>query len=120
MNNLSSDSSSSPSSAEIVTPVAPSPRNQTPRAAIVTRYHAPTNHRGARIKVETQRGSAFFPHPYALSGSAVHYWAAAQMLARFKVEDAEKHGADAPGWGELSNFAAGVLPTGEHVFVALD
>ena len=71
--------------------------------AIQTRYLAPTNTLGARIKAWAQAGSVTIPYPHELSGQAV-YRAAAQALA------------DKYGW--KSQYLGGQLSNGDHVFVA--
>lgn len=71
--------------------------------AIQTRYLAPTNTLGARIKAWAQAESVTIPYPYGLSGQAVHR-AAAQALA------------DKYGWTD--RYLGGQLPNGDYVFVA--
>lgn len=71
------------------------------------------------MKVTTQRGGRFFEYRHDLSGSDCFHAAAAEMLARFEAEDKAKYGDDAKGWGTLADFACGILPTGEHVYVSV-
>jgi hypothetical protein len=52
-----------------------------------------------------------------LSGSAVFAYAAGLCLDSIKQDDFNQYGENAEGWGELSDFSHGVLPSGEHVFV---
>lgn len=85
--------------------------------AITAKYIGATNCRGSRIKVISQRGSKTYPYPHELSGSAVFAYAANLYLESIKAEDAKKYGDNAEGWGKLSDFSHGVLPSGEHVFV---
>lgn len=92
-------------------------KNDIALAAITAKYIGATNNRGSRIKVTSQRGSKTYPYPYDLSGSACFAYAANLYLDAIKSEDVEKYGPDAEGWGELSDFSHGVLPSGEHVFV---
>lgn len=70
--------------------------------AIVTKYHGPTNNRGARISASDEDGNRVsIPYPYELSGEAVHRKAADALCAKL-------------GWeGKL---AAGSTKTG-YVFV---
>ena len=91
-------------------------KNENPRAAIVTKYKAATNYKGARIIVKSCRGRKVYPYPYELSGSDCHIWAADQYLKAIAEEDAAKYGA-AIGWGKISDFSVGVLPSGEYAFV---
>lgn len=89
----------------------------TARAALRVAFYGPTNTRGARLKVETQRGSAFFPYPHELNRDEAFHSAAAAMLARFAAEDAHRYGPDAKGWGTLAEFVPGWLPDGSAVYV---
>lgn len=48
--------------------------------AIVTKYHGPTDHRGARISASDEDGNKIYlPYPHELSGEAVHRWAAQEL-----------------------------------------
>jgi len=91
--------------------------NTTALAAIVSKYIAPTNSRGARIVVKSQRSRRSYLYPYELSGEAVHVWAVEQYLSSIIAEDRKEYGSEATGWGTIADFSVGVLPTGEHVFV---
>lgn len=71
--------------------------------AIQTRYLAPTNTRGARIKAWAQTGSITIPYPHELSGQAVHRAAALDL-------------ADKYGW--KGQYLGGQLPNGDYAFVA--
>jgi hypothetical protein len=71
--------------------------------AIQTRYLAPTNTLGARIKAWAQAGSITIPYPHELSGQAVHRLAALSL-------------ADKYGWED--QYLGGQLPNGDYVFVA--
>lgn len=92
-------------------------KNEIAFAAITAKYIGASNCRGSRIKVTSQRGSKTYPYPHELSGSAVFAYAASLYLDSIKQEDSKQHGENAEGWGELSDFSHGVLPSGEHVFV---
>ncbi len=74
--------------------------------AIQTRYLAPTNSRGARIKAWAAAGSITISYPYELSGQACHR-AAAEALVK-------KLGWDDPHYGGL---LGGCLPSGDYSFV---
>jgi len=75
--------------------------------AITTKYLAPTNSRGARIKATAAAGSITIPWDYACDGSTNHY-AAARAFALGR------------GWtmdhtGEVRPHAFGALPGGGYV-----
>lgn len=95
--------------------------NPYPRAAIVARFIGPTNHKPARISVQTQRGRKVFQydHEGTSSDGAPFKIAVAQYLESIAQEDKAKYGPEATGWGELSDYAHGVLDSGDHVFVSL-
>jgi len=95
-------------------------QNKNARAAIVAKYMPPTNHKGARIKVITQRGSKLFAYPYELSGVECFVSCVDQYLAFIEAEDVKKYGSSCGGWGKIGEYSVGVLPTGEHVFVSND
>lgn len=86
-------------------------------AAVTAKYIGASNRKGSRIKVTSQRGSKTYPYPNEFSGSAVFAYAAGLYLEAIKAEDVKEYGDKAEGWGELSDFSHGVLPSGEHVFV---
>ena len=92
-------------------------KNEMALAAITAKYLGATNHKGSRIKVTSQRGSKIYPYPQDLSGSACFAYAAGLYLEAIKAEDVKKYGDKAEGWGGLSDFSHGVLPSDEHVFV---
>jgi hypothetical protein len=71
------------------------------RQAIVTKFHGPTNHRGARVKATADAGSVTVSWDYAL-GIAENHLAAAVALAN-------KH-----GWP--TNLVGGSLPGSGYVF----
>jgi hypothetical protein len=71
--------------------------------AIQTRYLAPTNFLGARIKATAAAGSVIISYPHELSGQACHRAAAEALAAKF-------------GW--KSKYLGGQLPNGDYVFVA--
>lgn len=92
-------------------------KNEMALAAVAAKYIGASNCRGSRIKVTSQRGSKTYPYPHELSGSAVFAHAAELYLEAIKAEDVKEYGDKAEGWGGLSDFSHGVLPSGEHVFV---
>jgi hypothetical protein len=89
--------------------------------AIQTKFIAPTNHRGARIKASCERGSITIPWPDAFSGDEAHREAARQLIARFNAEDTANYGPASvePGRGWNLPFVTGSLPDGTvaHVFI---
>jgi len=93
------------------------PHNTTALASIVSKYIAPTNSRGARIVVKSQRSRRSYPYPYELSGQTVHIWAVEQYLSSIIAEDRKEYGCETTGWGTIADYSVGVLPTGDHVFV---
>lgn len=92
--------------------------NSNAACAIVARYHGPTNSRGARIIVTSKRGRKTYPYPYHLSESEVYVDAVDQYLRNILDNDRAEYGEKSRGWGVISEYSVGVLPTGEHVFVS--
>jgi len=92
-------------------------KNEFPLAAITAKYIGASNNLGSRIKVKSQRGGKTYSYPYDKSGSECFAYAAGLYLESIKDEDRKEYGPDADGWGDLSDFMHGVLPSGEHVFV---
>lgn len=92
--------------------------NENPRAAIVSKYAGPTNSRGSRITVKSQRSRRSYPYPYELSGANCHKWAVNQYLSEILNEDRKEYGELATGWGTLADFSVGQLQSGEYVFVS--
>lgn len=90
--------------------------NENARASIIAKYQGPTNFKGARIIVKTQRGRKSFPYPYELNGHACYIFAVDQYLKAIAEEDRKEYGSPI-GWGVISDFSVGVLPSGEYVFV---
>jgi hypothetical protein len=74
-------------------------------AAIITRYHGPTNTKGARIsaRMATAR-PVFIPYAYECSERDAHAAAAAALMAR-------------EGWPVGCPLAVGGMPDGGYVFV---
>lgn len=93
-------------------------QNENSRAAILSKYVGPTNSRGSRIIVSSQRGRKSFPYPYEKSGADCHSWAVERYLEAIKNEDQKSYGEKATGWGELSGYSIGQLKSGEYVFVS--
>lgn len=76
--------------------------------AIVTKYHGPTNTRGARISAKAQAGRLSVPYDSALSTDGNHVRAASIFAARF-------------GWS--GKIVGGGLPTpcgSQMAFVFVD
>jgi hypothetical protein len=92
--------------------------NENPRAAILSKYHGPTNYRGSRIIVKSQRSRKSYPYPDELSGEACHLWAVDQYLKGILAEDVRDYGDHATGWGTLADYTVGQLPSGEYVFAS--
>ena len=93
-------------------------QNENSRAAIISKYAGPTNSRGSRIIVSSQRGRKSFSYPYEKSGADCHSWAVEQYLKAILAEDQKEYGENATGWGELSDYSIGQLKSGEYVFVS--
>ena len=70
-------------------------------AAIVTRYHGPTDTKGARM---TGARPVFIPYSYEYSERDAHAGAAAALMAR-------------EGWPVGCPMAVGGMPDGGYVFV---
>lgn len=70
--------------------------------AIQTKYLAPTNTRGTRIKATCAAGSLYFPYDYSLNPENNHFEAAKALATKLQWK------------GELQG---GVLANGTHVWV---
>lgn len=92
--------------------------NKNCRAAIVSKYASPTNSRGARIIVKSQRSRKSYAYPYELSNAECHKWAVSQYLADILKEDRKEYGELASGWGMLEDFSVGQIESGEYIFVS--
>ena len=92
-------------------------KNENARAAIVAKFAGPTNSRGARIIVKSQRGSKSFSYPHELSGLDVYIWAVDQYLKKIAAYDLKEYGSPI-GWGVIGDYSVGVVPSGEYVFVS--
>lgn len=80
------------------------------RQAIVTKYHGPTNSKGARISAKAQAGRIYVPWDYALDVFENHK-AAAKVFA-------DKYGWNEKERGAPVKFHGGALPDGTgYVFV---
>lgn len=75
------------------------------RQAIVTRYLAPTNVKGARIVAECERGKVIIDYPHEFSGVECHIAAVSHLLAKFRKEDGETG-----KWGTVEEWVVGGLP----------
>ena len=94
--------------------------NQQAFAAITAKYIGATETRGSRIKVTSQRGAKTYPYPHEYSRDEVFSHCVAKYLESVRDEDRKTFGqASHDGWGSLSDYSMGVLPSGEHVFVSV-
>ena len=67
-------------------------------SAIRTKYHGPTDTRGARVSASVPGHRAYIPYPHELSGMDVHEAAARALLAKLGYPAAAKLiGADIRG-----------------------
>ena len=74
-------------------------------AAIVTRYHSPTNTKGARVSARMMTARpVFIPYAYECSERDAHAAAAAALMAR-------------EGWPVGCPMAVGGMPDGGYVFI---
>jgi len=78
--------------------------------AITTKYLAPTNSSGARIKATAAAGSITIPWDHALDACANHYAAARQLAGQNDWTD---------DTGDIRPHAFGALPDGGYVLVFL-
>ena len=92
-------------------------KNAMPLASITAKYIGATERRGSVIQVKSQRGRKSYPYPHELSGGEVYASCVSLYLENLVEQDRKFYGDKAEGWGELSDFSHGVLPSGEHVFV---
>lgn len=74
--------------------------------AIVTRYHGPTNARGARISATAEAGRIYIPYPHELNATEAHAAAARAFAER---------------WGWAGRWVGGASPDGRgYVFVCVE
>ena len=68
--------------------------------AITTKYHGPTNTKGARISASAGEERVYISYPYDLSGEAVHRAAMAAYLAKFPLLGEDERNPDnwRAGW----------------------
>ena len=87
--------------------------------AIQTKYFAPTDTKGARIKATCERGTRTIPYPYELSGDSVHREAALQLIERFVAEDWKERSIPPSQNPWKRAFVSGSLSDGTmaHVFL---
>jgi len=87
------------------------------KQAILTKYLAPTNSRGARIKASCERGNITVSYPYEMRNSDSHVFAAKKLVEKFcKQDEAEGFFPDGNNpWA--FPFASGQLPDGNYVHV---
>lgn len=78
---------------------------------IITKYLAPTNTRGSRIKVTSCHGSKTYSYDYA--AACAHTSAFEQYLGMINAEMAEKYGNECPPDGNWFKLVANAsLPDG--------
>lgn len=80
------------------------------RAAIVSRYLAPTNTLGARIRVSSQCGVKVYPYQYGPSCDQNHYLAVLRYLKDKKL-----------GWKDHTEelgqkLGCGIVPNGDYAW----
>lgn len=75
--------------------------------AIQTKYHGPTNHKGARMSSRSAGGVFWHSYEYAANIERNHELAAAEHMAR-------------RGWGDRYTTTAGQLPDGTYAHVLTD
>ena len=81
-------------------------------AAIITRYHGPTDTLGARISARMMDARpVFIPYSYELNERDAHELAARALMAR------ERWLMAVTGWAEGWQMAVGGMPDGGYVFV---
>lgn len=78
-------------------------KNETVLQAIISKYLSPTNSRGARVKASAFGGSVTIGWDHALDPQENHRAAAQALLTKL-------------GW--TGSYVHGVLPSGDHAFVA--
>lgn len=83
----------------------------TGRQAILTRYHGPTNTKGARISARCGAGKIFVSYDYALDAVENHAGAAEALVIKMGW-------APAIGFGE--KLVGGGLPTSDFAWVFID
>lgn len=86
------------------------------RQAITTKFIAPTNFKGARIKAMCERGSITIQQGYA-GIEADHKEAIDRLIAKFVAEDLATYGEKPDGNTWSSPYVLGWLPGGGAVAV---
>jgi hypothetical protein len=86
--------------------------------AITTKFLAPTNYRGSRIKATCERGSVIVPWDWQEDSEKNHALAACSLVKKFAEEDVKRHGSNDSNNPWLRPFVSGVLMGGgyAHVF----
>jgi hypothetical protein len=89
--------------------------------AIVTKYLAPTNCRGARVKATCERGTITIPYPHERGpGEDAHRAACQALVAQFDAEDRARyaHVPDyRPTWGSMLWVCGGLPARPGYAFV---
>lgn len=75
---------------------------------VITKYLAPTNTRGSRIKVTSWQGSKTYSYDYA--ANEPHTAAFNQWLEEKNAQMAKKYGSECPADGWFKLVARGDLP----------
>jgi hypothetical protein len=85
--------------------------------AIITKYIAPTNFKGARIRAKCERGAITLSWDHGGGVEFNHVGTAQALVAKFVAEDAVKYGTKNNPWEKPR--ACGQIPSGEfvHVFI---
>jgi hypothetical protein len=91
--------------------------NENTSSAIVAKYLPASNTRGSRIQVKSNRSRRYYSYPHEKSGDEVYKFAVAEYLGEILREDVKEYGEHATGWGKLSDYSVGCIPSGEYVFV---
>jgi len=90
--------------------------NRHAHAALVAKYHGPTNTKGARISVFSQHtiGRKFYAWEHELDTNENYRAAFGRYLSAIYVDSVNRYGGN--GWGSLSDGVHGVLADGSHVW----
>lgn len=87
------------------------------KQAILTKYLAPTNSRGARIKASCERGSTTVPYPYEARNSESHILAAKSLIEKFCAEDLAERQIPIGNNPWNFGFVTGQIASGDYVHV---
>lgn len=84
------------------------------RASITTKFIAPTNHRGARIKATCQAGSVTIPYPHEVGQTEAHWEAVRELLTRKGLSWGERWAIGSQG-PSASGYSFTPVMDGENV-----